>query len=133
MIRKTEEFSQSEVSAKEFVQLIRDAWARNVVVVESFGGRDAFNSTLDKIEALDQRFQAGSGVYFHLGSSPAETVQRNSKKHRSPIVKLAYARVFRLKSRTIWTKSAPAGKIPTTWQAVLALRARAELEHASHP
>ena len=76
MICKTEELIQSEVSAKQFVQHIRDAWSENATVVESFGGKEAFHSTLDKIEALDQRFQAENGIYFHLGSSPAETAQK---------------------------------------------------------
>jgi hypothetical protein len=62
-------------SASDLAKLIRQEAAKKPGILENFGGPEAFEQTLRKVEKLDAKFQSTGGVFFKLGSSAAETAQ----------------------------------------------------------
>jgi 3'5'-cyclic nucleotide phosphodiesterase len=118
-------------SAKDPAKRIRETWVKNPVVLENFGGEAVFNATVDKIAALDQRFQSQRGIYFQLGSSPAKTAQMfadTQLKYRQTSVRPSLpAQVVHYLNEIGLSEKDP------YYQAALLVAARAEVEHPSHP
>jgi hypothetical protein len=81
--RNAQRLSWGSGRSLELSECIRRTWSRNSAVLSIFGGEQAFNCTLDKIAALDHEFRSTSGIYFHLGSSHAETARNFADTHLS--------------------------------------------------
>ncbi|MEZ0226963.1 MAG: hypothetical protein ACAH83_20595 [Alphaproteobacteria bacterium] len=66
---------------KSFEQTLREMAAKDPSIVETFGGREAFDRTVSKIGGLDTKFQQTGGIFFALGSSPQESAERFTQIH----------------------------------------------------
>jgi hypothetical protein len=118
-------------SAKEPAKRIRESWSTNPAVLENFGGEAVFSAIIDKIAALDQRFESNRGIYFHVGSSPAKTAQifaDTQLKYRQTALRPS------LPAQVVhYLNEIGLSDMDPHYQAALLVAARAEVEHASHP
>ncbi len=76
-----QQIAEVKERAQTLPNTVKEMAAQNPDIVEAFGGQEKFNAAMEKIGTLDTKFDARGGVFFHLGSTPAETAEAFTKIH----------------------------------------------------